>query len=177
MVDLTCPQCAVPFSRQIKTINQARKLGRRIFCSIKCCGLSLLRRSVIVCSQCGSESSKTPSQLEKSARSIESKGHYFCSTRCSSIFRNKLRVGPKHPSFTGGSYRKGMATQCCDCGEDRYYLLQVHHIDGNRKNPDPSNHETVCANCHVKRHLKISANGRWKMNFKVLTPRDLLSKM
>lgn len=176
MVALKCPQCSGRFERQIKTVNQRHGLKSRMFCSLECCRLAALRRTVVICSECGIESSKTPGQLRKSERSIESKGHYFCSTRCSSIFRNKLRIGPKHPSFNGGlsTYRRGIAEQCCDCGEGRYYLLQVHHIDGDRKNPDTANHETVCANCHLKRHMQMQPSGKWKTNFKALTPREVL---
>ena len=33
-------------------------------------------------------------------------------------------------------------------------MLQVDHIDGNPSNNDPSNKQTLCANCHIyKRHM------------------------
>lgn len=40
---------------------------------------------------------------------------------------------------------------CEKCGPGVPYhscQLDLDHIDGNRKNNDPSNHQTLCANCH-----------------------------
>ena len=68
---------------------------------------------------------------------------------------------------------------CCDCGESRYYLVEIHHIDGDPFNNKPDNVEIVCSNCHRKRHLKKDSKGRWVYHPKnsVLTPRHLLSRL
>jgi hypothetical protein len=43
--------------------------------------------------------------------------------------------------------------------------LDVDHKDGNRKNNDPSNYVTLCANCH---RLKTFVNKDWQLNVVVL---------
>jgi 5-methylcytosine-specific restriction endonuclease McrA len=37
---------------------------------------------------------------------------------------------------------------CEACGEIHPAVLDTHHKDGNPKNNDPSNLQTLCANCH-----------------------------
>lgn len=51
--------------------------------------------------------------------------------------------------------------KCIRCGfipEDKVQL-DVDHIDGDRSNNDPSNLQTLCANCH---RLKTKLNMNWK---------------
>jgi len=69
--------------------------------------------------------------------------------------------------------------KCAGCGIDRFYLLQIHHIDGNNGNNDAENLEIVCANCHIKRHLKKrKKDGRFVYHPKgSLTPRHLLPSL
>lgn len=38
--------------------------------------------------------------------------------------------------------------ECCDYDE----VLDLHHIDGNHDNNDPTNHGVLCPNCHAKIH-------------------------
>lgn len=66
--------------------------------------------------------------------------------------------------------------ECIDCKENKEYLLNVHHIDGISSNNTKENIEIVCANCHTKRHLEFK-NGKWTVNYKVLTPRDKLKEL
>lgn len=49
---------------------------------------------------------------------------------------------------------------CSFCGFKANHpcQLDLDHIDGNRKNNDPSNHQTLCANCH---RLKTVKNKDW----------------
>lgn len=47
-------------------------------------------------------------------------------------------------------WRAFLKDACEQCGfkpKDKRQL-DVHHKDGNKTNEDPSNHETLCANCH-----------------------------
>lgn len=49
--------------------------------------------------------------------------------------------------------RKSKAAECTECrtAEGR---LDVHHIDRNPANNDPSNLVTLCASCHLKLHWR-----------------------
>lgn len=50
---------------------------------------------------------------------------------------------------------------CERCGFVPEHLCQldVDHIDGNRHNNDPTNYQTLCANCH---RLKTQVNQDWR---------------
>lgn len=52
-------------------------------------------------------------------------------------------------------------TSCEKCGfiPQHSSQLDVDHIDGNKKNNDPSNLQTLCANCH---RLKTHLNRDWE---------------
>lgn len=72
------------------------------------------------------------------------------------------------------SYIKSLENPVCEgCGENKRYLLTLHHVDGNRKNNVQDNFEVVCFNCHGKRHLKL-VEKHWIYCTAALTPRELL---
>ena len=48
------------------------------------------------------------------------------------------------------NYIVGLYGKCESCGYDE--VLDLHHIDENHKNNDPSNHGVLCPNCHAKIH-------------------------
>jgi 5-methylcytosine-specific restriction endonuclease McrA len=60
-------------------------------------------------------------------------------------------------------YRKFVSQVCQICGfvPEDLCQLDVDHIDGNRKNNDPSNLQTLCANCH---RLKTKRNKDYKIS-------------
>jgi len=46
--------------------------------------------------------------------------------------------------------------KCNICGYNTFIkVLEVHHIDGNRKNNELSNLEILCPSCHKLRTLKL----------------------
>ena len=47
-----------------------------------------------------------------------------------------------------------------ECGYNKYPILEVHHIDGNRTNNDLENLEYRCPNCHDEIHY-LSKTGMW----------------
>lgn len=47
--------------------------------------------------------------------------------------------------------RKSRASECAQC-QTTEGRLDVHHIDRNPANNDPTNLVTLCASCHLKRH-------------------------
>lgn len=63
--------------------------------------------------------------------------------RCSKIYLKQKGL-QKRP------YRRHLK-ECCElCGFIPQHIIQldVDHIDGNKNNSDPSNLQTLCANCH-----------------------------
>ena len=59
-------------------------------------------------------------------------------------------------------YRKHKKDSCEECGfiPEHSSQLDVDHIDGDRWNNDPSNLQTLCANCHrLKTHTNRDYDG------------------
>ena len=59
-------------------------------------------------------------------------------------------------------YRKYVGASCEECGFVPQHICQldVDHIDEDHANNDPSNLQTLCANCHrLKTHLNRSSSG------------------
>ena len=55
------------------------------------------------------------------------------------------------------TYKRAKRGWCARCGFIPEWLgqLDVDHIDGDKSNNDPSNLQTLCANCHrLKTHLE-----------------------
>jgi len=78
----------------------------------------------------------------------------FCSRKCkwSSMERR---------TFKKRRYRLSLESKCSSCGFIPLHICQldVDHIDGNNKNNETSNLQTLCANCH---RLKTYINKDWK---------------
>ena len=61
------------------------------------------------------------------------------------IGRNNVRIPKNLKNYITSLYGK-----CESCGYSE--VLDLHHIDGNHNNNDPSNHGVLCPNCHAKVH-------------------------
>jgi hypothetical protein len=107
----------------------------------------------------------------KSKSSVERNDKNYCNRDCYNL-RNGLHKKLKRST---AFYKQLLEQTDCKCGESKSYLLQIHHIDGNNKNNENDNLEVVCANCHVKRHLKQNKKGDWVYHPKSLTNRSLLN--
>lgn len=173
---LICTYCSDKFKRELKTANQGLKKGIRPYCTPLCVKMHRENSQTLACAECGLQIRRTASQIRRSLAAKESSGSFFCGRSCSSKFRNRKRSGENHPNYKGGAYQDNKMDQCTDCGESRSYLLIVHHMDGNRSNKNKDNHETVCCNCHQKRHLRWDGD-HWIPDFKTLTPRGNLSQI
>jgi hypothetical protein len=167
-----CEQCNKEFV--------VRKNSKIKLCSIECKGLFRQKRVSVKCSCCEKEFEKHPSKLANSKS-----GLYFCSRACKDNSQKTdgvCEIVPPHYGSSKGRqaskrYLYGLDKPCCEgCGEQKRYLLSVHHKDGNHKNTAVENFEIVCFNCHVKRHLKL-VNGQWVYFTKSLTPRELLKDL
>lgn len=168
----TCEYCKKEFLR--------RKNGKKRFCSNICGYESHKKKVIVICFNCGKRIETTPSKLKNSKH-----GFHFCGRKCKeesqSLKGNCPDIRPPHYGTSEGRelYKnliKNTKNPVCNgCGEDTDFLLQVHHIDGNRNNNVEENLEIVCANCHVKRHLK-QTNKFWIFSTKNLTPRDVINE-
>ena len=117
----------------------------------------------VLCVVCNTSTFKSKSLVERNDNN-------YCSRDCYN-FRNGLHKKLKRNT---AYYKHLLQTTSCKCGEKTFYLLQIHHIDGDNSNNEKTNLEVVCANCHIKRHLKQNKSGEWIYHSKSLTDRNLL---
>ena len=76
--------------------------------------------------------------------------------RCSFLRRRNNRFYQRPHT----RYRKDYC-EACGFIPEHHGQLDVDHIDGNSKNNDPDNLQTLCANCH---RLKTVLNNDWQRN-------------
>lgn len=146
-------------------------------CSKECGHKSRQIREVVECAACNKKFEKTLSQRAKSKS-----GFYFCSRVCKDESQRLGGIQEIMPFHYGSAQSREIAKRfirgfqnpsCVGCKNSDRYLLAVHHKDGNSFNNVDENFEIVCANCHIKRHLKL-VDGKWIYDTKHLTPRDML---
>jgi hypothetical protein len=130
------------------------KLGGGIYCSRECKYQGQKTGQYIKCDICGKKAWK---QLRDFKRSKSNK--FFCSKTCQTKWRNDYFKGPMHKSWKGGAftYRRIMESSkiqpiCRICHNKDYRVLEVHHIDCDRKNNDIKNLVWLCCNCHCLVH-------------------------
>ena len=135
------------------------------FCSKECGNNN--KKVKVNCDICGKELLKPKSLVERNDKN-------YCSREC----YNKRSANVKKLKRSTEHYQTLLTNgKCVGCGEDKYYLLQLHHIDSDPTNNSMDNLEIVCANCHIKRHLKIDKNSRYVYAPKELTDRNLLNEL
>jgi len=97
-----------------------------------------------LCSVCG----QTKIKLRDKNRPISSR------YRCKAVYKRNI-INSQYP------YAVHKKNNCQKCGFIPVHIsqLDVDHIDGDRWNNDPSNLQTLCANCHrLKTHLSGDSN-------------------
>lgn len=132
------------------------------FCSRQC--YFLTKKVPVICVVCNQHFRVSPSMTRRNKK-------HYCSRKCYYL-RSEPNKIKRHTAF----YDRLLNSSTCECGISAFYLLQIHHIDGNENNNKFENLEVLCANCHIKRHLKRrNKDGMWVYSPKQsLTPRELL---
>lgn len=167
-IELTCNYCRKVFRRRSGAVKSRLKneVKPKFYCSLKCVATKGTTVT-IPCANCFTPVTKVQSIVKRSKT-----GNVFCTRSCSVTWTNKnSKTKENHPNWTDGksSYRRGrMLTRCALCPETRYYLLTVHHKDGDRANNEPENLADVCANCHILHHLVVK-HGRLTVRWGMLT--------
>lgn len=133
------------------------------FCSKECYYNSVrLLRPIVNCDVCNKEFQTRYGQKKRNDLN-------FCSRECyNNRKKENLKKLKRHTSFFMKLIEKG-----CECGIKEYYLLQIHHKDGDTSNNIPENLEVICANCHIRRHLKLNKKGKLVYHTKTLTSKDI----
>lgn len=143
----------------LKEVNR----GNARFCSQSCSSsrphISARNRVSVTCSYCGEMFEKTKSKAKMSKH-----GHFFCSRSHKDMAHRKesgLNLFPKPSHFIDGSssYRSQAlrhSSECSRCGyKDNVKMLDVDHIDCNRKNNEIDNLQVLCVWCHALKTRKV----------------------
>lgn len=153
IIELYCFFCKKKFIKKLKYFKDAQKRGQiEFFCNLSCA-----KKKIPVEVEC--QTCRNFFQLVPSAFGKSKSGFNYCSRKCATISNNTIyKSKENHPNWIDGkgSYRHGRELKkCSSCPETRYFLVTVHHKDGNRTNNSPDNLEDLCVACHVTRHLAV----------------------
>lgn len=151
MVERKCMQCGKKF----KTHQCQIKRGGGKFCSLSC---STTYRNIV----------DNPTKSEAVRLKI-SLNHADVSGERNPMYGRK---GEKSPAYIdgrnlikGAKYQKllvskGIAKKCFICGSVKN--VEVHHIDGNRRNNDFENLVYLCRHCHLTKAHKYARDKKGK---------------
>jgi len=153
VVNCANPECNITFQKQRRTYNENIKHGWKIFCSKKCQYEDMRTSKEVICTnpKCEKRVVIQKARLEKS----ETK-NFYCSNSCANSHSNTLyKRLENHPNWINGksNYRsiakRTYEEKCVICGysEDKR-MLEVDHIDSNRRNNKPENLQFLCVWCH-----------------------------
>ncbi len=118
-------------------------------------------RVKLKCATCEIEFSRKLSALKKSRS-----GHHFCTRECKDKAGrfggiDGINKSIKHGKYV--NYRRDFAEEdmkCARCGYNEFSIcIDVHHIDENHANNDPSNLILLCPGCHRALH-----NNLWNLD-------------
>lgn len=81
-VTVSCSYCNKQFLRRFKHVQENKKLGHKIYCSIKCQGNGKKRRLLVIC-----QNPKCAKKFERPKHEISR--HTYCSCACAAIINNR----------------------------------------------------------------------------------------
>ena len=139
-IALTCSICGQEFFRRPKVIEK----NQTTTCSPKCShkAVSQLFSMTRKCKICGEEFTFPKSKAKYFKKE-------YCSLHCSN---SKEARGYTHEEKYREIAFRQHPKKCYFCGKEDENILEVHHIDHNRKNNDIKNLCILCISCHRKIH-------------------------
>lgn len=153
-VELVCAFCGKTFLRRESQYKIAIAKGKdTFFCSPTCSNKSRIKRVEVSCTMCGKNFEVTPKRLKASKS-----GYLFCSYECLNkgqrVESGLTDMHPQHYNRGHSTYRdrafRIYPHECELCGYNEFIeILEVHHIDGNRKNNSAENLIILCPNHHA----------------------------
>jgi len=147
---VNCATCNKEINRKPSYVKKHKP-----YCSQKCRKQSMLKGNMIKCETCGKEVWKTPTDIKKAKN-----GKLFCSHSCSAKYSNKQRGRNRynHREIAFSNFEH----KCDICGYNKIIdILQVHHINRNRRDNSIKNLQILCPNCHNEIHYKDNDGLFW----------------
>lgn len=153
-VSATCAHCHKPFETRA---DQPSK-----YCSKSCNQLGSRQREQITCAWCNRQFERCLSKQRQSKS-----GLYFCTRECKDAAQQIGGLSEIMPSHYGTSNGRNSATYrslykrahcldklaCVRCSYDEFECgIDVHHLDGDKRNNAPANLLALCAPCHRALH-------------------------
>lgn len=148
---LICDYCSKKFELSKTLYNKRIKRNKHFYCSKECCNESKKRKIELECANCGKKIYTTPHKLKQSKS-----GKKFCSQSCSNSYNNTMRKKESLNTYRRIAFEQ-YEHKCKICGWNKdKRILEVHHIDENRKNNKINNLIILCPICHryLTLHLK-----------------------
>jgi 5-methylcytosine-specific restriction endonuclease McrA len=154
-IGLRCARCHKQVKELSKGQRKSVRSGWEIYCSSKCKIKNSRTGTFLKCSKCGKRIW---------VRKAKQKDRNYCSRSCAISEANRHRRGDKHPNYVHGrsvDYRKqafdAHGKKCAYCGYDGHEkLLEVHHIDGDRRNWKLKNLIVLCMWHHAAITRKLA---------------------
>lgn len=175
-ISVCCQECKLFFN----AIASEVKRGNSKYCSRKCSSIAVARKQKerydqinipnVKCAYCHIMFYKNETK-----KKVSLSGLHFCCRKHKDLAQ---RIGsgideikPNHYKNNDNpkEYRKffklrNKITECKRCGYNKHpKILQIHHIDRNRKNNTMENLIVLCPNCHEEEHFLMN-DGRYKKN-------------
>ena len=138
--DVFCSKCGSVCKNGRKHSNR----NKHTFCSMECYLSFKTKRISVKCDNCGADFIKKSSDI---ARTV----HNYCSHKCEIEYRHKHRKpSTRYVKQDNDGLHRLIAGKMI--GRKLLSSEQVHHIDGNSRNNDPSNLMVVTAQEHGRIH-------------------------
>jgi hypothetical protein len=130
--------------------SEFKNTRTRRFCSNSCATKSRFDHFTVVCAYCGVEITRSLSKFSRSKS-----GLFFCNKDCKCAAQRIGGISEIQPAHYGigiTSYRdkafRFYGKICKRCGySDKEEMLDVHHIDSDRDNPNIDNLAVLCVWC------------------------------
>lgn len=142
---------------------KARK-NKQQYCNKECANNSRYRLVTVHCAHCDASITRPLNKVKAPKTGLN-----FCNRECKEAAQcigGLAKLQPPHYKDGAASYKERAIREygniCALCGitdlwNNRPIILDVHHIDGNRKNGKISNLQVLCPNCHRQEEMKVWA--------------------